>query len=184
MLAFSGVWMRLCQVESPLQEKAWLVCEANMVRTFEFVLHFVRCVTVTVSPNQILLEFDPMGAILFTSDFQMPSTFYVVNAIVDSIHPSAPRWLERLAVDTEGCWRSRSGWSASEQRWCCELWTFLGNREKWNRPVSKQVFHIHTKQNSGMAPESSGTIPEPVQAKWLRLNVQVRYLNFRYDTWS
>ena len=24
-----------------------------MARTFEFVLHFVRCVTVTVSPNQI-----------------------------------------------------------------------------------------------------------------------------------
>ena len=26
-----------------------------MARTFEFVLHFVRCVTVTVSPNQIII---------------------------------------------------------------------------------------------------------------------------------
>ena len=25
-LPFSGVWMRLCQVESPLQERVWLVC--------------------------------------------------------------------------------------------------------------------------------------------------------------
>ena len=26
-----------------------------MARTFEYVLHFVRCVTVTVSPNQIII---------------------------------------------------------------------------------------------------------------------------------
>ena len=26
MLALSGVWMRLCQVESPLQDRARLVC--------------------------------------------------------------------------------------------------------------------------------------------------------------
>ena len=26
-----------------------------MARTFEFVLHFVGCVTVTVSPNQIII---------------------------------------------------------------------------------------------------------------------------------
>ena len=26
-----------------------------MARTFEFVLHFVRCVTVTVSPNRIII---------------------------------------------------------------------------------------------------------------------------------
>ena len=26
-----------------------------MAHTFEFVLHFVRCVTVTVSPNQIII---------------------------------------------------------------------------------------------------------------------------------
>ena len=26
-----------------------------MARTFEFVLHFVECVTVTVSPNQIII---------------------------------------------------------------------------------------------------------------------------------
>ena len=26
-----------------------------MARTFEVVLHFVRCVTVTVSPNQIII---------------------------------------------------------------------------------------------------------------------------------
>ena len=28
---------------------------ADMARTFEFVLHFVGCVTVTVSPNQIII---------------------------------------------------------------------------------------------------------------------------------
>ena len=28
---------------------------ADMARTFEFVLHFVECVTVTVSPNQIII---------------------------------------------------------------------------------------------------------------------------------
>ena len=55
MLALSGVWMRLCQVESLLQERVWLVCKADMARTFEFVLHFVGCVTVTVSPNQIII---------------------------------------------------------------------------------------------------------------------------------
>ena len=27
----------------------------GMARTFEFVLHFVGCVTVTVSPNQIII---------------------------------------------------------------------------------------------------------------------------------
>ena len=35
-------------MESPLQERVWLA------RTFEHVLHFVRSVTVTVSPNQII----------------------------------------------------------------------------------------------------------------------------------
>ena len=30
------------------------ICKADMARTFEFVLHFVGCVTVTVSPNQII----------------------------------------------------------------------------------------------------------------------------------
>ena len=48
--------MRLCQVESPLQEKmVWIVCKADMAHTFEFVLHFVRYDTVTVSPNQIII---------------------------------------------------------------------------------------------------------------------------------
>ena len=28
---------------------------ADMARTFEFVLHFVRCVLVTVSPNKIII---------------------------------------------------------------------------------------------------------------------------------
>ena len=26
MLVLSGMWMRLCQVESPLQERVWLAC--------------------------------------------------------------------------------------------------------------------------------------------------------------
>ena len=39
----------------PLQERVWLVCEAGMARTFEFVLHFVRCVMVTVSPTQNII---------------------------------------------------------------------------------------------------------------------------------
>ena len=34
----------------------WLL-QADMARTFEFVLHLVRCVTVTVSPNQIIITF-------------------------------------------------------------------------------------------------------------------------------
>ena len=42
-------------MESPLQGRVWLVCLADMARTFEYVLHFVRCVTVTVSPNQIII---------------------------------------------------------------------------------------------------------------------------------
>ena len=42
-------------MESPLQERVWLVCLADMARTFEYVLHFVRCATVTVSPNQIII---------------------------------------------------------------------------------------------------------------------------------
>ena len=42
-------------MESPLQERMWLVCLADMARTFEYVLHFVRCVTVTVTLNQIII---------------------------------------------------------------------------------------------------------------------------------
>ena len=42
-------------MESPLQERVWLVCQADMARTFEYVLHCVKCVTVTVSPNQIII---------------------------------------------------------------------------------------------------------------------------------
>ena len=38
------------RVESPrLQERVW------MARNFEFVLHFVRCDTVTVLSNQIII---------------------------------------------------------------------------------------------------------------------------------
>ena len=37
-------------MESSLQERAWIV---HMACTFEFLLHFVRCDLVTVSPNQI-----------------------------------------------------------------------------------------------------------------------------------
>ena len=32
-----------------------MVCLADMARTFEYVLHFVRCITVTVSPNLIMI---------------------------------------------------------------------------------------------------------------------------------
>ena len=39
----------------PLQEREWLVKLADMARTFEFVLHCVRCITEAVSPNQIIL---------------------------------------------------------------------------------------------------------------------------------
>ena len=49
MFALSSMWMRLCQVESPLQERE---CCADMVRTFEFVSHFVRFDTVTLLPKQ------------------------------------------------------------------------------------------------------------------------------------
>ena len=42
-------------MDSPLQERVWLVCYADLARTFEFVLHFVSCVAVTVSPNQIII---------------------------------------------------------------------------------------------------------------------------------
>ena len=52
MLALLSVWMRLYQVESPLQERVEIV-ESDMARTFEFVLHFVGCDMVTVSLNQI-----------------------------------------------------------------------------------------------------------------------------------
>ena len=39
-------------MESPLQERVWFV-EIAWLALFEFVLHFVRCVT--VSPNQIII---------------------------------------------------------------------------------------------------------------------------------
>ena len=42
-------------MESPLQERVLLVCSAGMARTFEFVLHFVRCVMVTVTPNRSII---------------------------------------------------------------------------------------------------------------------------------
>ena len=35
-------------MERPLQERVWVVCKADMARIFEFVLHLVRCDTVTV----------------------------------------------------------------------------------------------------------------------------------------
>ena len=57
MFALSGVGMSLClcQVESPLHERMCLVCWADiMARILEFVLPFVRCNTLTVSPKRLL----------------------------------------------------------------------------------------------------------------------------------
>ena len=33
----------------------WIVCYADMALTFKFVFNFVRCDTVTVLPNQIII---------------------------------------------------------------------------------------------------------------------------------
>ena len=54
MFALSNVdeAVRLRQVESPLQERVRIVCWADMARTFEFVLYFVRYHMVTQSQNQ------------------------------------------------------------------------------------------------------------------------------------
>ena len=47
------------QYKTNLDMKMRVIIERNesayVARTFEYVLHFVRCVTVTVSPNQIII---------------------------------------------------------------------------------------------------------------------------------
>ena len=53
MVVLSSGLMRLCQVESPLQEKGVDSLLSCMARTLELALQFVRCDTVTVSTNQI-----------------------------------------------------------------------------------------------------------------------------------
>ena len=54
MFALSGVWMRLSDGKLPSGKGVKMVCQADIVCTFEFVLHFDLCnsTTVTVSPNQ------------------------------------------------------------------------------------------------------------------------------------
>ena len=47
--------MRLCQMEAPIG-KCVVGLLADMARTFEFLLHFAKCVTVTVSTNQITIN--------------------------------------------------------------------------------------------------------------------------------
>ena len=47
----SSVRIRLCCVQSPQQDRVWIVYSTDMARTFEFVLHSVRGDMVT-SPNQ------------------------------------------------------------------------------------------------------------------------------------
>ena len=56
MLALSGVWMRLCQVKKPSAGKGVVGLFSWHGLHFENVLQFVRCITVTVSPNQIIMK--------------------------------------------------------------------------------------------------------------------------------
>ena len=63
-------------MESPLQERVWLVCEADMARTFAFVLHFVGCVTVTMSPNQIIIIIIIIFFFFFNPRYSIPEGYY------------------------------------------------------------------------------------------------------------
>ena len=41
--------------KAPFQEKVWIIYYADIACTFECALHYVKCDTVTVSPNQIIV---------------------------------------------------------------------------------------------------------------------------------
>ena len=42
-------------MQYPVQARVWIAFRADMASTFEFVSHFVRCGTVTVSPNRMII---------------------------------------------------------------------------------------------------------------------------------
>ena len=37
----SGMWMRLCQMESPVHGRVWIFCQADVARVCELVYHIV-----------------------------------------------------------------------------------------------------------------------------------------------
>ena len=57
-------------MESPLHDRVWLVSLADMAHTFEYVLHFVRCDMVTMSPNQSIIIMIIMISFIMTECLQ------------------------------------------------------------------------------------------------------------------
>ena len=126
-----------CQVESPLQERVRILCWADMAGTFNFVLHFVRCKTVMVTPNHI----HPC-AFLYLIVLSLP---------LNMLKPSQPWWMKnRLSIIDNhcDCYFVTENWLFPRPENCVvqKKSSFLGNKGSyfWNvsHPLPCFVWHI------------------------------------------